>query len=69
MYYHRVGTSQESDVLIHKNDLKPDWSFSIQVTQDQKYLILSVTKGTLPKDLIFYADFTLPENKALDKMI
>jgi len=38
MYYHRVGTSQESDVLIHKNDQN-------------------------------YADFTLPENKALDKMI
>jgi len=39
------------------------------VTQDKKYLLLSVTKGTLPKDLIFYADFTLPENKALNSMI
>lgn len=32
-------------------------------------MILSVTKGTLPKDLIFYADFTLPENKALKSKI
>lgn len=46
VYYHKIGTSQSDDILIHKDPENPDWGFSPTVTEDGKYLVLTVWKGT-----------------------
>lgn len=38
-------------------------------TEDEKYLLLTASKSTDRLNLIFFADMTLPQNKALNQSI
>ncbi|MCI0363361.1 MAG: prolyl oligopeptidase family serine peptidase, partial [Phycisphaerales bacterium] len=60
LYYHRVGTPQSQDVLVYHRPDEPDWSFGPTVTEDGRYLIITVGKGTDDKYRIFYKDLTEP---------
>ncbi|MEM1427387.1 MAG: S9 family peptidase, partial [Cyanobacteria bacterium P01_H01_bin.130] len=53
LYYHRLGTPQSEDVLIYHRPDQKEWGFSGSVTEDGKYLIISVWQGTDPKNLLF----------------
>ncbi|TRX71382.1 prolyl oligopeptidase family protein [Carboxylicivirga sp. M1479] len=53
LYYHKVGTSQDKDVLIYEDTQNPEWSFSANVTEDEKFLIISVTESTSGNALYF----------------
>ncbi len=46
VYYHKLGTSQDEDKLIYEDTKNPKWGFSVGVSDDDKYLILSVTEST-----------------------
>ncbi|GAB4299952.1 MAG: prolyl oligopeptidase family serine peptidase [Oscillatoriaceae cyanobacterium] len=61
LYYHRLFTAQSEDVLIYHRPDQKEWGFSGYVTEDGKYLIISVWRGTDPKNLIFYRDLTVPD--------
>jgi prolyl oligopeptidase len=56
LYFHKIGTPQSDDVLIHERPDEPKWGFSPQVTEDGRYLIVSVWKGTGPRNLVLYQD-------------
>ncbi len=53
-FYHKVGTAQKDDRLIHKNDKEPDWNFSVGATEDGKYLVMTTRKGTDAKYRVSY---------------
>jgi len=53
IYYHKVGTSQSEDVLVYEDTAHPEWSFHASVTDDEKFLILSVTESTSGNALYF----------------
>lgn len=46
LYYHKVGTSQSEDVLIYERPDQKEWSFSGSVTEDGRYLLISVWQGS-----------------------
>jgi prolyl oligopeptidase len=46
VYFHKLGTSQEKDQLIYKNDNFPLRNYGASVTDDEQYLILSETTST-----------------------
>ena len=46
LYFHRVGSSQKTDTLIYERPDQPNWSWSIQVSEDGLYRILSIGEGT-----------------------
>lgn len=46
VYYHKLGTPQEEDVLVWKDDENKDWRADATVTDDGEYLIFTVGKGT-----------------------
>ncbi|HSL81476.1 MAG TPA: prolyl oligopeptidase family serine peptidase, partial [Thermoanaerobaculia bacterium] len=46
VWYHRVGTPQAEDVLVHARPDDPDLGFNAQVTDDGRYLVISAAKGT-----------------------
>lgn len=46
VYYHKMGSKQEDDVLIYEDKTKPLRNFYAYVTYDEKYLILSCSEGT-----------------------
>ena len=60
VYYHRVGTSQDQDVLVYERPDRPDWGFGTTTTEDGRYLILSVWKGTDAKNQVLYKDLQEP---------
>jgi len=60
VYYHRVGTSQDQDVLVYERPDQPDWGFGTTTTEDGRYLILSVWKGTDAKNQVLYKDLQEP---------
>lgn len=58
LYYHRLGTLQEKDELVYERPDHPDWGFGAEVTDDGRYLVISVWKGTHRENAIFYQNLT-----------
>lgn len=66
LYYHRLGTPQSEDVLVYERSDQKEWGFSGEVTDDGKYLVISVWKGTDPNNLVFYKDLTHPDSSVVE---
>jgi prolyl oligopeptidase len=60
VYYHRLGTPQSDDVLVYRRPDHPDWGFQTHVTEDGRYLILTIWKGTNHQYRITYRDLAEP---------
>jgi prolyl oligopeptidase len=56
LYYHRLGTPQSSDKLVYAMPKHPEWGVDGSVSEDGRYLILSVFNGTSTKNRLYYAD-------------
>ena len=54
VYYHRLGSRQEDDVLIWEDQEHKEWRAIPTVTDDGRYLILTIGKGTDNKYRILY---------------
>lgn len=61
LYYHKIGTPQSQDRLVYERKDHKDWGFGGEVTDDGKYLIISVWKGTERKNLLFYKSLESPD--------
>jgi prolyl oligopeptidase len=66
LYYHRLGTEQSEDVLIYHRPDQKEWGFSGNVTEDGRYLIITVWRGTDPKNLVFYKDLQNPNSEVIE---
>ena len=55
LYYHKVGTPQSSDELIYKDDEHPLRGFDGFVTDDEKFLIVSIWEGASENNMLAYA--------------
>lgn len=60
VYYHRVGTSQVADVLVYERPDHPEWGFQLNVSEDGRYLIITVWQGTDDRYRIVVKDLTEP---------
>jgi prolyl oligopeptidase len=54
--YHKLGTPQSADPIVYERKDEKEWEFSGNVTDDGRYLIITVSHGTERKNLIFYKD-------------
>ena len=66
LYYHRLGTEQAEDNLIYHRPDQKEWGFSGDVTEDGRYLIISVWLGTDSKNLVFYQNLEQPESEVVE---
>ncbi len=55
VFYHRIGDSQADDILIHEDPANPDWGFGPEVSEDGKYLVVTVWVGTDNRYRVLYA--------------
>ena len=60
VYYHRLGQPQSADTLIYARPDHKEWGFGATVSEDGRWLILSVGVGTDPKNSIFVQDLRVP---------
>lgn len=54
LYYHKVGTPQSDDVLIWEDPDHKEWRADATVSQDGKYLVFTIGKGTDSKHKVLY---------------
>src|SRR6185436_9657398 len=60
VFYHRIGTPQSTDRLAFDRPDQKDLGFSPLVTDDGRYLVISVTRGTEVKNGFYYQDLSDP---------
>jgi prolyl oligopeptidase len=66
LYYHALGTPQSDDKLIYERPDQKEWQFSGTVTDDGKYLVITVGKGTDDKFRILYQDLTKDDAEPIE---
>jgi prolyl oligopeptidase len=62
VYYHRIGTPQSQDVLVYARPDQPSWFNFASLTEDGRYLLVFVSRGSDPKNQLFYADLGDPRS-------
>jgi prolyl oligopeptidase len=67
LYFHTLGTPQSDDKLVYERPDNPKWTVGGSVTEDGKFLIISVGDGTTSrKARVAYQDLTDPKSKPVD---
>ena len=56
VYFHRVGTAQSEDQLIYARADQPDWRYDVSITQDNRYMVLTISIGTDDRYQVAYRD-------------
>jgi prolyl oligopeptidase len=65
LYYHRLGTRQSEDKLIYERPDNKELGFNPGVTDDGRYLIITVWQGTSPKNRLYYKDLSKPDSQVV----
>jgi prolyl oligopeptidase len=67
LYYHRLGSPQTEDVLVYHRPEQPKWNVGGTVTEDGRYLVISIGDGTTSrKSRIAYKDLSEPYGLPID---
>jgi prolyl oligopeptidase len=56
VYFHRIGDAQQDDVLVFYRPDNPEWGYGAQVTDNGRYLVITVWLGTDDRYQIAYQD-------------
>jgi prolyl oligopeptidase len=66
LFYHRVGTPQSADVLVYCQPEHPDWLYTGTATEDGRYLVISILKGTDERNRVVVRDLAEPYAMPID---
>uniref|UniRef100_A0A915LMN1 Prolyl endopeptidase n=1 Tax=Meloidogyne javanica TaxID=6303 RepID=A0A915LMN1_MELJA len=58
LYFHRLGTDSKDDVLVYERRDYPGYFIGAGVSDDGKFLFVSLDKGCDPKNQLYYFDLT-----------
>lgn len=56
LFFHKLRSPQSEDVLVYHRPDEKEWGFNGEVTEDGRYLIISVRQGTHVKNRVFYKE-------------
>ena len=56
VWRHRVGTPPDDDVLVHGEGSDPTTYFGVHTSRDGRWLVVSGSAGTAPRDDVWIAD-------------
>ncbi|MGY1708392.1 prolyl oligopeptidase family protein [Geodermatophilus sp. SYSU D00758] len=56
VWRHRVGTDPAEDVLVHGEGLDPTNYYGVRTSRDGRWLVVSASAGTAPRDDVWLAD-------------
>ena len=63
VFFHRLGTPQSEDALIYARPDQPDWLFGAEVTDDGRYLLLTIAQGTDSRNRVYFRDLSNPTSE------
>lgn len=58
IYFHKAGTSQDADALIFERPQEKEWTFETTTSDDGRYLVILMNRGTDSRGLVQYRDLT-----------
>ncbi|MEP7381275.1 MAG: prolyl oligopeptidase family serine peptidase [Gemmatimonadota bacterium] len=61
LYYHRLGTPQDQDVLVYARPDLPTWFVSGGVSEDGRYLFVYISRGADARNRLYVADLGDPK--------
>jgi len=59
LYFHKLGTPQSEDIVIYERPDDKELFVSGGVTEDGKWLVINVGKGTSPKNMVYFKNLTM----------
>ena len=62
IYYHTLNTNQDQDVLIWEDKEHPKRNFSAEVTEDQRFLVISGSESTSGNS-VYFQDLLISDSK------
>ena len=72
LYYHKLGTPQSEDVLVYERPDDKEMGVGGGVTEDGNWLVINVTKGTAPTNMVFVKNLAMekaPIIPVVDKLV
>jgi prolyl oligopeptidase len=69
LYYHRLGTKQADDLLVYERPDQPKWYFAGEVTDDGRFLFISISGGTDSRNALYYKYLGDPAQPKLDAAV
>ncbi len=60
VYYHRLGTPQSDDLLIYARPDQPKWGLHASLSEDGRYLLITLSEGTDTRNRLHYLDLKNP---------
>ncbi|MBC8067803.1 MAG: S9 family peptidase, partial [Deltaproteobacteria bacterium] len=60
VFFHQVGTPQSADTLVYARADQPKWGYEPEVTDDGRWLVITVKLGTDPKTSVVVQDLRKP---------
>lgn len=60
IYFHKLGTSQEDDVLVFEDKSRPKMGIYASTTEDERYLLLYMTMGATNDNALSVRDLSSP---------
>lgn len=66
VYYHKLGTSQADDTLVYERPDHPEWGFGCGISEDGRYLVTHVWRGTHRENNLFYRDLAAPDGAMVE---
>ncbi len=66
LYFHKLGAPQADDRLIYERKDHKEWGFGGEATEDGRYLVIGVWRGTDPKNQIFHRDLSDPASPVVE---
>lgn len=66
LYYHRLGTPQAEDVLVYERPDQKEWGFHGRVTEDGRYLVIWIFRGTNRENGVFYKDLQAQDSQVVE---
>jgi prolyl oligopeptidase len=65
VYFHRLGTEQAADKLVHSRPDHPDWGFQAQTTDNGRFVIITTWLGTDDRYRLEYIDLAADPTKVI----
>ena len=59
--FHRLGTPQKEDEIVFAAPQEPEWVFSTVVSDDDRFLLISISRGTAPEAQLRILDLDDPQ--------
>ncbi|MFM7322732.1 MAG: prolyl oligopeptidase family serine peptidase [Armatimonadota bacterium] len=69
LYFHRLGTPQDDDLLLHERPDQPHWNLGGEFSEDGRWLVVSTHEGTDPRNRLFLKDLAAGADAQVERFL